>query len=155
MNIIFTAILRYTHIFTLLVRQCKEALPACRMGRRARSIIFRYTIQPAIGKEYTQQYDYLYLLERRCLCRECLDFRFSLSVADIDVSSSSSSSLGTGNKSRRILGSGFTSTVTGFFGKPSKFGKVANSSVSNSGCAGGWGELPTVRMDGVLGLSCI
>lgn len=89
------------------------------------------------------------------MCLECLDFRLSLSAADRELSSSSSSSRGTGNRSRRILGSGFTSTVTGFFGISSKFGKLANSSACNSGCGGGWGETPIVRMDGVLGLSCL
>lgn len=96
---------------------------------------------------------YLFLLERRCLCLECFDFRLSFSAADSELSSSSSSSRGTGNRSRRIFGSGFTSTVTGFLEIPSKSGKLSNSSAFNSGCAGGWGELLVVRMDGVLGLS--
>lgn len=121
------------------------------MGRRVESVIFSYS-----ELAQTHVNSYLFLLERRCLCLECFDFRFSLSAADIELSSSSSSSRGTGNRSRRILGNGFTSTVTGFFGISSKSGKLANSSALNSGCAGGWGELPpTVRMDGVLGLSCL
>jgi hypothetical protein len=98
---------------------------------------------------------HLFLLERRCLCLECFDFRFSLSAAESELSSSSSSSRGTGNRSRRILGNGLTSTVTGFFGISSKSGKLANSSAFNSGCEGGWGELLTVRRDGVLGLSSL
>lgn len=67
----------------------------------------------------------------RCLCLECFDFFFILtSLADNELSSSSSSSRGTGHKSRRILGSGFTSTVTGlgFFGTVLKLEKSANSS---------------------------
>ena len=57
-------------------------------------------------------------------------FDFFLSFAadiETELSSSSSSSRGTGHKSRRILGSGLTSTVTGF-GFFGKLEKSANSS---------------------------
>jgi len=65
----------------------------------------------------------------------CLLFDFLLILAalapgtEAEVSSaSSSSSLGAGHKSRRILGSGFTSTVTGVLGMSSNVEKSANSS---------------------------
>lgn len=106
-------------------------------------------------KVHAHMDSHLFLLDRRCLFLECFDFSFSLSAADSELSSSSSSSRGTGNRSRRILGSGLTSTVTGFFGISSKSGKLANSSAFKSGCEGGWGELPIVRRDGVLGLSSL
>jgi len=102
-------------------------------------------------------------LRRECLLDlDDLDFFFCLvSETDTELSSSSSSSLGTGHKSRRILGIGLTSTVTGFLGISSKFEKSANSSI-------GWFIIfwlgrefcgkpsvfeSTVRIDGVLGLS--
>ena len=83
-------------------------------------------------------------VERRCFL-ELFDFLLFL-ASPASEPSSSSSSRGTGHKSSRILGNGFTSTVTGFLGMLSKLEKLAKSSISSSGTLSSrrWGTSSTL-----------